>query len=76
MYQNELLDGINLCSAQVRPEHSRGSITSPYNWPSEGVITMKQVKFRNELFNIDVSAHLIVMGRWALKPQICSHITC
>ena len=44
MYQNELLDGINLCSAQVRPEHSRGSITSPYNWPSEGVITMKQVK--------------------------------
>merc|ERR1719192_1762444 len=31
---------------QVRPEHSRGSITSPYNWPSEGVITMKQVSMR------------------------------
>merc|ERR1719192_2535362 len=31
---------------QVRPEQSRGSITSPYNWPSEGVITMKQVSMR------------------------------
>ena len=44
MYQKELCEGINFDFAQVRPEHSRGSITSPYNWPSEGVITMKQVK--------------------------------
>ena len=31
---------------QIRPEQTRGSITSPYDWPSEGVITLKNVSMR------------------------------
>ena len=31
---------------QIRPEQQQGSITSPYNWPSEGVITIKKVVMR------------------------------
>ena len=31
---------------QIRAEQTRGSITSPYNWPSEGVISLKNVSMR------------------------------
>ena len=31
---------------QIRGEQVQGSITSPYNWPSEGVITLKNVSMR------------------------------
>ena len=31
---------------QISPEQTKGSVTSPYNWPSEGVITMKNVTMR------------------------------
>ena len=31
---------------QVQQERTQGTVTSPYNWPSEGVITMKSVAMR------------------------------
>ena len=30
----------------IVPEQTKGTVTSPYNWPSEGVITMKNVTMR------------------------------
>eukprot|EP00092_Neocalanus_flemingeri_P010518 GFUD01011332.1.p1 GENE.GFUD01011332.1~~GFUD01011332.1.p1 ORF type:complete len:1535 (+),score=298.00 GFUD01011332.1:327-4607(+) len=31
---------------QIKPEQVKGSITSPYDWPSEGIITLKNVNLR------------------------------
>jgi len=31
---------------QIKPEQIQGSITSPYDWPSEGIITLKNVNMR------------------------------
>ena len=31
---------------RIEPEQVEGTVTSPYHWPSEGIITMKNVKLR------------------------------
>lgn len=31
---------------EIKPEQIKGSITSPYDWPSEGIITLKNVNLR------------------------------
>ena len=30
----------------IKQENNKGTVTSPYNWPSEGVISMKSVAMR------------------------------
>ena len=31
---------------QIKPEQIKGTITSPYDWPSEGIVTLKNVSLR------------------------------